>query len=110
KRAKPSRLPLPRSMRRLLRNKFSGIEDALGIERVLDRTQHFDAKRALFLRDPGQVVFADAVVMADRAAIRDDGVRRGLLDRLPLRDLAIERTWKEVGEIQAGAVRIGVAD
>ena len=59
---------------------LSGIKDAGGIERLFNCAQDGDAKFALFSRYPWRVIFAHAMMMAQRSTIRQNRFGRRRLD------------------------------
>ena len=91
------------------RYKFSRVHDAFGIERHFYGAQNVDPERTFLRREPGQVVLADPVMMADRAASPDDGIACGLFDGAPLTEFVIELARKDAGEIKARTIDVGVA-
>ena len=51
---------------------------------MLDGAHHFQTELAFFLRDPRQMIFAHAVMMADGAALATIASDAARFDRLPL--------------------------
>src|SRR6185437_8672934 len=82
---------------------FSGVENAPGVEVLLDRAQDIDAG---CVRD-GQMILA---VRTERAAMACDRLRRGVADFSPLAELVAERAREDRGKAKTRAVGAGLRD
>ncbi len=89
---------------------LSRVHDPSGIELLLDRPQHVDADLADLGLHVGRVVAADRVVVGDRGALGDDRLRGGALDLPPLLDLGAAAGAGDEGEVERGAVGVGVRE
>src|SRR3954471_18781141 len=93
-----------------LPNQFPGVHDARGVELGLDGAQGPDAAGADLALQIGNVVAANGVVMAERAAVGDDGLAGGALGRRALLDLRSAPLPGEEREVQRAAGRVEVRD
>ena len=76
----------------------------------LDRAQDIDAECALLLRHISAVIFTDTMMMADRAAMRDNGLACRGLDGPPLCQFVLKSARKDKCEIEACAIMVGMAE
>src|SRR6185436_7228713 len=79
-------------------------------ELLLGRAQEVEAYTADLGPHVGGVVAADRVVVGDRAAGGDDRLRSRPLDLPPLLDLLPVAGAGDEGEVERGAVRVGVRE
>src|SRR3954470_8303810 len=94
----------------VLPNQFPGVHDARGVELGLDGAQGGDAAGADLALQIGNVVAADGVVVAERAAVGDDGLAGRVLGRRPLLDLRSALLPGEEREVEGAAGRVEVRD
>ena len=88
---------------------LAGVEDAVRVERVLHRLQHVEAGAERLAHEPAAVE-ADAVVVAERAAVREHRARaRRPTRRGSTASRSSSRRPAREREVEAGAVGVRVA-
>ena len=96
--------------RRLAGQQLAGVHDPGRVESFLHRPQRSSAGLPHLGLHVGGVVAADRVVVGDRAAVGDDRLAGGALDRRPLLDLGAAAGAGDEGEVERGAVGVGVRE